>query len=70
MACLIDSDVLIDISREMPEAIEYVDSLPSDWMISQVTEVTAMELIVGARDKQELCRPGCLSIGPLHHASK
>jgi predicted nucleic acid-binding protein len=67
MAYLIDSDVLIDISREMPEAIEYVDSLPSDWMISRVT---AMELIVGARDKQELCRPGCLSIGPLHHASK
>jgi len=45
--------MLIDISREMPEAIEYVDSLPSDWMISQVT---AMELIVGARDKQELAK--------------
>jgi predicted nucleic acid-binding protein len=51
MACLIDSDVLIDISREMPEAIEYVDSLPSDWTISRVT---AMELIAGARDKREL----------------
>jgi predicted nucleic acid-binding protein len=51
MAYLIDSDILIDISRETPQAIEYVDSLPSEWMISQVT---AMELIVGARDKREL----------------
>lgn len=51
MAYLIDSDVPIDISRGMAEAMEYVDFLPGDWMISQAT---AMELIVGARDKQEL----------------
>jgi predicted nucleic acid-binding protein len=51
MAYLIDTDVRIDISREMPEAMEYVDLLPSDWMISKAT---AMALIVGARDKQEL----------------
>jgi predicted nucleic acid-binding protein len=51
MPYLIDSDILIDISRAIPQAIEYIDSLPGDWMISQVT---AMELIVGARGKQEL----------------
>jgi predicted nucleic acid-binding protein len=51
MPYLLDSDVLIDISRAMPTAIEYVDALPDPWMIAQVT---AMELVVGARDKQEV----------------
>jgi predicted nucleic acid-binding protein len=51
MPYLIDSDVLIDISRDRPEAIDYVDTLPDPWMISQVT---AMELLVGARDKREV----------------
>jgi predicted nucleic acid-binding protein len=51
MAYLIDSDVLIDISRGKPAAQEYVDSLPDAWAISQIS---AMELIVGARDKREV----------------
>jgi hypothetical protein len=51
MPYLLDSDVLIDISRNRPEAIDYVDTLPDPWMISQVT---AMELLVGARDKREV----------------
>jgi len=50
-AYLLDSDVLIDISRNKPAAIDYVDTLPDPWMISQVT---AMELLVGARDKREI----------------
>jgi predicted nucleic acid-binding protein len=37
MPYLLDSDVLIDISRNRPEAIDYVDTLPDPWMISQVT---------------------------------
>ena len=51
MPFLIDSNVLIDVSRGNAAAIKYVDALPEPWSISQVT---AMELIVGARDKREL----------------
>jgi hypothetical protein len=51
VAYLLDSDVLIDISRSRSAAIDYVDALPGLWMISQVT---AMELLVGARDKREV----------------
>ncbi len=51
MPYLIDSDVLIDISRSQDGAREYVDALPDAWMISQVS---ALELIVGARDQREL----------------
>ncbi|SPF47848.1 putative Ribonuclease VapC19 [Candidatus Sulfopaludibacter sp. SbA4] len=51
MAYLLDSDVLIDVSRNRQEAIDYVDTLPEPWAISQVT---AMELLVGARNKKEV----------------
>ncbi|HLK17733.1 MAG TPA: type II toxin-antitoxin system VapC family toxin [Bryobacteraceae bacterium] len=51
MSYLIDSDVLIDISRGKQAAQEFVDSLPESWAISQVS---ALELIVGARDNRDL----------------
>ena len=51
MPYLLDSDVLIDISRNMAAAINFVDALSAPWMISQVS---AMELVVGARDKREV----------------
>ena len=51
MPYLVDSDVLIDISRGNPAAREYTDALPEGWAISQVS---ALELIVGARDKRDL----------------
>jgi predicted nucleic acid-binding protein len=51
MPYLIDSDVLIDISRGKQAAREYVDALTEGWAISQVS---ALELIVGTRDKMEL----------------
>jgi len=51
MPYLIDSDVLIDISRGKQAAREYVDALTEGWAISQVS---ALELIVGARDRREL----------------
>jgi len=53
MPYLVDSDVLIDISRGNGQAIDYVDSLSTGWAISQFT---AMELIVGARDSRELAK--------------
>src|SRR6266481_7371153 len=51
MPYLIDSDILIDISRGKEAAREYVDALTEGWAISQVS---ALELIVGARDKRDL----------------
>jgi len=44
MPYLIDSDVLIDISRGNEAAREYLETLPEGWAISQVS---ALELIVG-----------------------
>jgi len=51
MPYLIDSDVLIDISRGKQAARDYIDALTEGWAISQVS---ALELIVGARDKRDL----------------
>ena len=48
MVSLIDTDVMIDLSRENAEAADYLDPL-SDPAISIIT---AQELIVGARDKR------------------
>ena len=39
------------ISRGKPAARKYVDALPERWVISQVS---ALEIIVGARDKRDL----------------
>jgi predicted nucleic acid-binding protein len=50
MVSLIDTDVMIDVSRGNAEAAGYLDSL-SDPAISIIT---AQELIVGARDKRDL----------------
>ena len=50
MAYLIDTDVMIDVSRENPNAANYLDSL-SDPAISIIT---AQELIVGARNKRDV----------------
>jgi len=60
MPYLLDSDVLIDVSRGKQPARECLDALPEGWAISQVS---ALELIVGARDGRDLtaidpsCRP-------------
>ena len=51
MPYLIDSDVLIDISRGDATAREYIDGLPQGWAISQIS---ALELIVGARNNRDL----------------
>jgi predicted nucleic acid-binding protein len=63
MAFLIDSNVLIDVSRGNAGAIKYVDRLTEPWALSQVT---AMELIVGARDKGDIATiDGFLSLYPV-----
>ena len=50
MASLIDTDVMIDISRGNANAAAYLDSLKDP----AISIVTAQELIVGARDKRDL----------------
>jgi len=50
MVSLIDTDVMIDLSRENAEAAGYVDALSEP----AISIVTAQELIVGARDKRDL----------------
>lgn len=47
---LIDTDVLIDISRGNSDAADFVDALPGDIFIGRIS---AMELIVGARNKRD-----------------
>ena len=51
MAYLIDTDVLIDVTKGKEAAMNYLDRLPEDWSISVVT---AMELVAGARDRREI----------------
>jgi predicted nucleic acid-binding protein len=51
MPYLVDSDVVIDVSRGKLAARDHLDALPEGWAISQVT---ALELIVGARDNRDL----------------
>jgi predicted nucleic acid-binding protein len=50
MVSLIDTDVMIDVSRRNEGAANYVDSL----FDPAISIVTAQELIVGARDKRDL----------------
>ena len=50
MAYLVDSDILVDFFRRNEAATDYLDSL-GDWSVSIVT---AMELVAGAKDKNEV----------------
>jgi len=67
MPYLVDSDVLIDFSRGNTAARDYINVLPESWVISQIS---ALELIVGARDNRDLARidaflSACVTV-PLH----
>ena len=50
MVSLIDTDVMIDLSRENAEAAGYLDALSEP----AISIITAQELIVGAKDKRDL----------------
>lgn len=54
MAYLVDTDILIDLSRGSVPAGEYVDAL-GDWSVSIVS---GMELLAGAKDKREAPEAG------------
>ena len=53
MPYLIDTDVLIDVTKGKEAAMNLLDRLPENWSISVVT---AMEIVVGARDKKDLAK--------------
>jgi predicted nucleic acid-binding protein len=50
MAYLVDTDVMVDLTRNNQAAIEYVDRLRGRWSISTIT---SLELIAGARNQRE-----------------
>jgi len=51
MPYLVDTDVLVDVSRNNQAAIDFLDQLDDSWSLSIIT---ALELIVGARNKREV----------------
>ena len=51
MPYLLDTDVLIDVSRNNEAAINFLDQLEDSWSMSIIT---ALELIVGVRNKKEV----------------
>ena len=51
MPWLVDTDVLIDVSRNSETAITCIDRLGSYWALSAIT---ALELISGARNQREV----------------
>jgi predicted nucleic acid-binding protein len=48
---LVDTDILVDLSRGYQGAIEYVDAIEGDWTFSFVT---SLELIAGAKNNREV----------------
>lgn len=51
---LVDTDILIDVSRKVQEAIGVIDRLRDTGIVLSVSSITEMELIVGCRNKKEL----------------
>lgn len=50
----LDSDVLIDLARGYPPAIDLIDGLIAEGERPAISVVSEMELLVGARTKSEL----------------
>jgi tRNA(fMet)-specific endonuclease VapC len=51
MPYLVDTDVLVDVSRNNKAAIAFIDHLSNEWALS---EMTALELISGAKNQREV----------------
>jgi predicted nucleic acid-binding protein len=51
MPYLLDTDVLVDLSRNNRAAVAYVDHLSNDWALSAIT---AREFISGAKNQREV----------------
>ena len=50
---LIDSDILIDVARQVPTAVNYLKDKEKTNNL-EISVITEMELIVGCRNKKEL----------------
>jgi tRNA(fMet)-specific endonuclease VapC len=53
MRYLVDTNVLVDVTRGSSAAADYLDSLGADWSISMIT---CLELLAGARTQRETDR--------------
>nr|CAA6830565.1 MAG: Ribonuclease VapC [uncultured Thiotrichaceae bacterium] len=53
VATLVDTDILIDAGKEVPDAVKCLRELQAGSSIA-ISTVTELELIVGCRDKREL----------------
>lgn len=51
MPHLVDTDILVDLTRNNQGAIDYLDGLRNNWWIASIT---GLELIAGARDNREV----------------
>jgi predicted nucleic acid-binding protein len=49
---IVDTDILIDIARSIPEALTYVANLEQRAILG-ISSVTYMELLIGCRNKTE-----------------
>ena len=65
---LLDTTVLVDLSRGNPDSADYVDSVRDAGIPTYVSVVSAMELIAGWRDRDEIRKPERLidSFGLIH----
>ena len=50
---LVDTDVLIDVARQISEAVDCLTKLEHQFVVS-VSVITYMELLIGCRNKTEL----------------
>ena len=48
-----DTDILIDISHEVPEAVTCIQELGQHYILA-ISSVTEMELVIGCRNKKDL----------------
>lgn len=51
MSYLVDTDILVDVSRNHQAAIALIDRLSEDWALSAIT---ALEFISGAKNQREV----------------
>jgi predicted nucleic acid-binding protein len=51
MAHLVDTDILVDLTRNNQAAIDFIESLKNQWSISAIT---GLELVAGAKNHREV----------------
>jgi predicted nucleic acid-binding protein len=49
---IVDTDILIDVGRAVPEAVQFLDRMVRESTVA-ISSMSEMELIVGCRDRQE-----------------